>query len=320
MDKNTAITRIVQKLRQTELQTVPRTEYERNRQHFILSYLDLAESKSTLYLALDVRSLAYATGIDEHTSCAIRNSLASRDGSKRLISEGRHHPRHADQYAVNPVFPLVCESTYTTMLHLGVSRERAKLTRFGLADGETLLQYYSEPSNCHVGEHSKGTRIYTLGGYDRRLALLIGRTNLGIHLGKTKTAVLLSLRDSFGTMAGGVPESASIAQKVRYLSVASEHWEYDSVIAKRANVSVRVARESLRYLHKIGLAERARANKRHVWKTGTPIGEYDTGNLPDVVGTRLKRWAKDREAWALEHPITYDEIMASLESDLADAE
>jgi hypothetical protein len=302
--KRRTTTDICERLRAIQIADRPRTEYDRNRHHLMLSILDVAQHKGRLALYLDCRSMAYAAGLDEHTASSILTYLSETEndhGATKLVNYGRVYPRHANLYIINPVFPHVCKflppregkthprvEGVNVFGDFGVNASMPELWLIlGLADqaAEAFAEQVN-PARRTLQQWFETEETYTHGGEAE--ALLIGRKERGVSLGKTNTAVCLALGD----------------------------WRRVVDIAGEANVSVPTARKCLRDiaasrgLAVSSMAEFVGSGQRLLWKAGYPLDEWEPGT--DIVGTRLRRWEKERRLRKLDFP-TGDETAQSKE-------
>lgn len=282
-------------------------------QHMMLSALDVAEWKGRLAPFLDVRSMGFATGVEAKYSAASLRRLStvkSSQGGTRLIKmNARFHPRQAEIYCINPVFPLV--------LSFDRAREGKTLPRAKTGDpslfgkwgvyivpslrertnpvvitdeSHTLIEFFSDPGLLNLG------LLTTQEGRVRR-GLLIGRTSLGVALGKPAVAVYLVLNDEWQTVN-------VIAGKL------GMKYDYTYRLLSRILAPMGLARSSMR--------EYVGSGQRQLWHVGVPIEECHPKNLPDVVDARLRRWVREREARKVKFPVTEEEYIAAEISAMAE--
>jgi hypothetical protein len=157
----------------------------------ILTALDLAQYLGHLDLFLDARSMSFAAGVAPTTaSHSLRRLVKSRwliaSPQNDIAPKYRIPKNRANEYTINPCFPHV----YSYVLPRGTSQRPGE--RWLVSSGEL------ESADLTTGEVfpnliailRDATHTYTHA--DTRRALLIGRTNVGVELGKS--AVWLRLR------------------------------------------------------------------------------------------------------------------------------
>jgi hypothetical protein len=160
-------------------------------------------------------------------------------------------------------------------------------------DGRTLLEFFQEQTDGHAqaGGPSNLRQMSTQAGSGdrcqmstqagKRRGLLIGRTELGVALGKPAIAVVLALDEGW--------------QPVREISgktgLSGKHT-YKILIKKLAPLG----------LAQSDLGEWVKQGTRQVWKAGIPVEECRPDPLPDVVGARLRRWEAERQGRKEEFP------------------
>jgi hypothetical protein len=288
------LTEILARLRDMEITRVLSKLSDRVDQHMMLSLLDLAEWRQQLAVFPGGRAMASATGVEKkYADASLRrlSTVKSPEGGTRLVNmNARHHPRQAETYYINPACPLVASIDRGLA---GSLRDAAATIPVAVADEtHTLFRFFENPgmtpSHAEMMAPSNLGRSTPLGV--TRRGMLIGRTSLGVALGKPAVAVYLTLDDG---------------------------WQPIREIAEKTGMTRDYAYRLLsRILAPMGLArsdsgEFIRQGTRQMWRIGMPIEECHPENLPDAVGARMRRWEAEQADRKLRYPVTEEEYVAA---------
>lgn len=248
----------------------------------ILSILDIAQLFGKLNLFWDARSGSYAAGI---TPTAASHSLIRLCQANRLIPYPHNNippinriPKNtANAYLVNPDYPHVYRHAVPNVTFPFPVSGNTPLLSAGV--GESVNVSTGEVHRNLIAILQDARHSYTHG--DTRRALLIGRTELGVMLGKP--AVRLCLKA--GDQPRSIRELAGLAQVDP--STAGE------VIRKKLapkGLLTNVGGEWFELATHPGMGWWERGK----WVQGIPLHEYNLRPGNNRVGRRLDRIARDR--------------------------
>jgi hypothetical protein len=269
----------------------------------VLTGLDIVQYTGRLGFFFDARSASFAAGVAPTTaSHSLRRICDAHwfipSPYNQLPMKQRVPKNRANEYMINPAFPNVY---------------RYALPRQAFTPGERWLISAGELESAEVstGEVfknliailSESTHTYTHD--DTRRALLIGRTELGVMLGKSAVAVALKAGDQPRT----IKELAGLAQVNPYTA--------GQVIRRKLAPKGLLANVGGEWF---GLADHPGRGwwEGGRWVTGIPLHEYKVHWSSNRVGRRLEIIAGQRGAWKAEHMRREDMWIARELADMAE--
>lgn len=276
----------------------------------MLTALDIAQYTGSLIIYLDVRTMAFASGVTAPTASKslkrLRESLRLYLDREHWHDKETHHvnrttgevfarkhrvwtelPGEAYTYLVNPSYPrYVCKSfrfpSAPALVAAGADPDRP-----GTKD-ESLIRNDAGPL---IRTMMKSGKTFTHS--DVRSRLLLGRTELGVMLGPSRVAVVLVLTDT----------------PMRVKDVASAARVSDSGTGK-----------ILKELAGMGLAGKS----GNGWVRGMELSEYSARmrgtyqgyeSGKGIVAKRVRRWEEERAEYHGGLQLDYDEFWMSQESE-----